>query len=130
MKISGLLVLVSLLLSCTALAATPPAGKDNTAAHAEAFVQLLGQQKFAAVEAEFTGRMKQAAPVGKLKTMWHRLTAKIGAFEGTGKTETSHYEGHTMVVVDTRFSKKTLGIRVVFDQAGDKVAGFQFVPAI
>ncbi|HET7570314.1 MAG TPA: DUF3887 domain-containing protein [Gammaproteobacteria bacterium] len=113
-----------LFVSATAFAA----GKhhEKLVKQAEIFVHQLAASQFKAAEANFTARMKQAAPPQKLKLIWHQLTGHFGAYQKMGDTRSGSMHGRPVAFVETEFKKKTIWMEVAFDQSG-RIAGMHIV---
>ncbi|HET7370555.1 MAG TPA: DUF3887 domain-containing protein [Gammaproteobacteria bacterium] len=94
---------------------------------AKTLIHEFASGQFAAAEASFTPKMKQALPSSKIKQVWRQLTATFGPYQGTGETDKTTYEGYTIVYMITHFKQRDLRVKVVTDNAG-KVAGVFFVP--
>jgi len=118
------------LLVCTAvLAAAAPAATQggSLVPKAVAFVRTVAKGDMQAAEADFTHRMKQAAPPAKLGVIWRRLIRKVGPFQGTSGSKTVVQSRFITVIVKTDFKSRALGIAVTFD-AARRIAGVHFVP--
>lgn len=113
------------LLICTAAPAATQGG--SLGPKAVAFVRTVAKGDMQAAEADFTHRMKQAAPPAKLGVIWRRLIRKVGPFQGTSGSKTVVQGRLITVIVKTDFKRRALGIAVTFD-AAHRIAGVHFVP--
>jgi hypothetical protein len=118
---------LAVLVPLAAQAAGAQAAKGSLVPEAVSFVRTLGKGDFKAAEADFTDRMKQAAPPAKLGQVWQSLISQVGAFQDTGDSRTVVQNGFTTVVVRADFKSRALGIAVTFDSAR-RIAGMHFVP--
>jgi hypothetical protein len=110
-----------------AFAAGGQAPKGSLVPKAVSFVRTLANGDFKAAEADFTDRMKRAAPPAKLGQAWQRLVSQVGPFQGTGDTKTVVQDGFTTIVVRADFKSRALGIAVTFGSV-QRIAGMHFVP--
>lgn len=114
-------------LACLLLAlAQQPA--SSSAEHAEAVVRQLASGDFAAIEAQYTDRMKAALPPGRLATTWSGVTAQVGSFQKVAGSREVTTGAYHIGIVTCAFARATLDVRVVFDEAGT-IAGLTLQPA-
>jgi uncharacterized protein len=119
---------LALLVPVAALAAGDQAAKEGSLVpKAVAFIRALAKGDFESAEADFTDRMKQAAPPEKLREIWQRLLSQVGSFQDTSDSKSVFRNGNTTVIVKTDFKSQALGIAVTFDSA-QRIAGMHFVP--
>ena len=126
---ASVLLCSSLLLGTSlAFAANDKPTPNGQVQQAQILVTQLSKGNFAAAEADFNDKMKQALPAAKLKAVWVQITGQAGAFQKTGETKTLNYQGNPIVLVKTVFKDGELWTQVAFDKTG-KIAGLYFKPA-
>lgn len=128
-NLSAALLALITAISGMAIAAPDVAAGNGNVAKAEAFIQNMAKDDFAAAESDFTATMKNAAPPGKLQATWQALLVQGGAFQNIAGTKTIGQGGYTSVIVNTQFKNQTVGLLVTFDSRG-KIAGLHIVPPL
>lgn len=126
-NLAAISLALALLFPFAALAASTPVVKGSLVPKAVSFIKTLAKGDFKAAETNFTGQMKEAAPPAKLGEIWQGLISQVGAFQGTGESNSVVQHGFTTIVVKTNFKSRTLGIGVTFDSA-HRIAGMHFFP--
>lgn len=102
---------------------TPTAGEK-----AEAVVHQLAAGEFAAVEAQFTDKMKAALPDARISTIWNGLIAQVGALKKAVGSREQDVGAMRMGIVTCEFERATLYIQIAFDPEGH-IAGLTMRPA-
>ena len=103
-------------------------GQDRPASKAQAVVSQLAQGDYAAVEAQFTDKMKAALPVDRLAETWKAVIAQAGAFKQQLGVDEQSAGGFQITLVHCEFERARADIQVVVDQEGH-VAGLFVRPA-
>lgn len=124
-----LLAILGLAFVSAAIAAGSPTTDTALTGKAEALVHNMAKGDFSAAEANFTVQMKQAAPPQKLQQIWNALVVQGGAFQKTTSTKTIREGGYTSVIVNTEFTRQTVGLAITFDNSG-KIGGLHLLPAV
>ena len=122
--------MIALLVSMLAAAALSPlAPQDNAAIeHAKSVVNLLAQDKFDEVAAEFNAQVAAALSPTQLGGAWNMVTQQAGPFKTfIDQRASTTPAGITAVVLGCQFEKTPLNVIVAFD-AANKIAGLRFVP--
>jgi dienelactone hydrolase len=108
--------------------AAPPAQQD-AAVKAAAVIAALAAGNFAAVEAQFNGRMRSTWPAGQLASRWTMIVAGVGAHkECASGSRVERRPGGDAVTTTCRFERATLDVVVGIDSTG-KITGLNFRPA-
>lgn len=87
----------------------------------------LAHGQFAAVEAGFDARMRDALPADKLASTWKTITQQAGALQHCGAPAVTRQESLDIVLLPCAFANANLDAKVAYDPEG-KVAGLFFVP--
>jgi len=117
-----------LILILTLLMAQAGAGNFSPAADialARTTIDRLAKGDFAAVEATFSKKLRDALPEEKLRSTWQRLEARSGRLKTIGEPQTKARGALRGVVLPTEFEKRKMKIEVVFNAAGE-IAGLLF----
>jgi dienelactone hydrolase len=103
--------------------------QENPAAeHAKRVVNLLQQQKFAEVAAEFNAQVAAALSVAQLREVWGTVIQQAGQFKSfMDERVITPASGTTAVVLGCQFDKAALNVIVAFDTE-KKIAGLRFTP--
>src|SRR5262249_2823694 len=112
------------------IAAAEPPAADKLGDHkklAQAFLDSILKQDYAAASKEFDDTMKKVLPNDKLSATWKGLIEKVGAFKKQTGQRAEQGAKYAFVYITCQFEKSTLDLRVVFD-ADKKIAGFSLVP--
>ena len=108
---------------------TNQAAQPEVAAHAGQVIALLSEQKFAAVEAQFTEQMTAALPAGRLEATWTALAGQVGAFKGCGSdVRVRAIADKQMVISPCEFDRAKIDVQIAFDQAS-RISGLALRPA-
>jgi dienelactone hydrolase len=97
------------------------------AAHAQAVIAALQAKQFASVEAEFTDKMKEALPPGRLEATWAQVQGQVGALKSCGTPAVATQGEYQIAHASCEFERARLETQIVFDAAG-KLAGLNFRP--
>jgi hypothetical protein len=127
---SLLIVTVACVLAgCTPTADAPPSvpGAEQQAAspggdietRANALVDSLSREDFAAVVGHFDATMKAVLPEAALKQTWTGLTQQAGPFKSRGKSRVTSEMGYTVVYVECAFERANLNAKVVYNTSGE-----------
>ena len=127
LPLAMLLGLAALGSAAASAAGSSAPGTVSLQARAITFVHTLAGEHFKTAEASFTGQMQRALPQATLSSTWQEVTAKLGAFQRTGKTRTLSKGPYTVVIVKSVFQRRTVGISVTFN-AAKQIAGMFFGP--
>ena len=107
----------------------PPPAQQDSAVRAAAVIADLAAGNFAAVEAQFNGRMRGTWPAGQLATRWTMIVDGVGAHrECAPAPRVERRPGGDAVTTTCRFERATLDIVVGIDSVG-KITGLAFRPA-
>ncbi len=124
-KLSFLTVLIIILLSLTLFATQLfPEVQIKTA---RTFVEYLASGNFNSAEEMLTPKMSAALPLSKLSAIWESLQAQSGKYEFIANLEAAKSGEYVIVVVNTKFEKAYLNIKVVLDSKL-KIAGLWIAP--
>ena len=105
------------------------AAQPDAAAHARQVIGFLAEQKFAAVEAQFTAEMTAALPAGRLGATWTGLVGQAGPFKGCGSdVRVRAIADKQMVISPCEFERAKIDVQIAFDQDG-RIAGLALRPA-
>lgn len=127
MRIKVLTPLLALVLLAAPLSAL--ALSSSSATHeARGLIHALATGHYASPQKTFSQSLKQAFTPKTLRSEWHAITKRLGAFKSLGKSRVTSSKDHTIVLVHSRFSKSAAVFRVVINGAG-KIAGFSVRPA-
>ena len=119
-----LFILSWLLWGLTATAgAAAPSAEDS----ARQFVVSLHRQDFRKAVELFDINMKKAVTADALRALWNRQLQAAGTFQKVTATRSEPLGAYRVVFVTCRFGKRSLDVKVVFDQA-KQIAGLFFVP--
>jgi hypothetical protein len=99
---------------------------ESMEASAKAITDLLRQEHFDQVTAQFNGRMKEAMPTNRLGASWTHVTAHLGQFKGIKQARKD--PDFDRVDVRCEFENGLMILRVAFDPSG-KVGGLWMLPA-
>ncbi len=127
-------------ISCTPQKATPPAATQtplagptvspqNATELAQALLQALLKEDWAAAEKDFDARMKGGLPPAKLGDVWKGILAQSGAYKGQLGTRMEKWESYDIVVLTLQFEKVALDMRVTVDPKTGLISGLYFVPS-
>ena len=119
---------------CLMLAAATPlglrAGQTPTfdvTAKAKAIVDLLEDQEFAKVFAEFTPPMQAAMPEERLRATWTALVAQVGAFKQQRGPRLDSRGDMRVAIVTCDFERAAIDLQLAFNPAG-LVGGWSMRP--
>lgn len=120
--LATLLVLVPLNLHPLHGQATPPID------HAKRVFELMRQDKFDEVAAEFNAQMAAAITAAQLKEGWGSLQQQVGAFQSfIEERAATPGPGIHGVLLGCQFEKAAVNFSVTFD-ADDKIGGLRLSP--
>ena len=85
---------------------------------AQAVVELLAKQDFAAVVARFDPAMKGALPEEQLRRTWVGLVQQVGAFNRQTGVRTQAQGTFRIALVSCEFARGAFDLQIVFDSAG------------
>ncbi len=105
-----------------AMGAAPSA--EDSARH---FVVSLHRQEFRKAVELFDINMKKAVTPDALRAIWNRQLQAVGPFQKVTSTRSEVLGAYRAVFVTCQFGKRSLDVKVVFDQA-KQIAGLFFVP--
>jgi dienelactone hydrolase len=100
----------------TVRAQTTPA--EDVGKSAQAVVELLAKQDYAAVVARFDAAMKGAMPEDQLRRTWVGLMQQVGAFNRQTGVRTQAQGTYRIALVTCEFARGTYDLQIVFDTAG------------
>lgn len=103
--------------------AAAPSAEDS----ARQFVVSLHRQDFRKAVELFDINMKKTVTADELRALWNRQLQAAGAFQKVTATRSEALGAYRAVFVTCQFGKRSLDVKVVFDQAG-QIAGLFFVP--
>jgi len=101
--------------------------QDTEIDHARHIRELLIQEKFSDVAAEFNPQMAKALTAQRLGEVWSRLKDQVGSYQSELGADTAKQQGVSVVLLGCQFERKALNMVVAFDGEG-QIAGLQFVP--
>src|SRR5262245_56971298 len=107
----------------------PARAQDQSAAdRGKRVVEMLRQDKFADVAADFNAQMTAALPASQLQLVWATLKVQAGEFQSYIDQQTQAApNGITATIIGCQFERAALNVIVAFD-AANKIAGLRFVP--
>jgi dienelactone hydrolase len=121
-----MLKLLPCLLHAVLLAGPPVEGDAYRLARARAMIAALHKNDLARASTDFDATMKKVLPADKLEALWKETVKQLGALEKITRTHTGKLGTAPFIVLDCRFAKREIGVRVVFDKE-DRIQGFFFV---
>src|SRR5947209_8189091 len=114
MKLSLWFSLCWLLLSCSMLFAQ----QTEREKQAQAVVEALLRDDFAAVAKDFDETMTKVLPVEKLKAAWKEQVAPLGPYQQQLSTRPLKVDKYDVVMVTLTFAQGKLTARVVYNKDG------------
>jgi dienelactone hydrolase len=129
MSFSKRLLFSGLLVAVFPMAALAAQTQVNAAVdHARRVINLLAQQKFDEVAAEFNAQLTSTVSAVQLRDLWTAFANQAGEFKSfiDDRVSATPY-GVTAIVVGCQFERGALNVIVAFD-AQDKIAGLRLTP--
>ena len=102
--------------------------EDPAIEHGLRVLELLRQEQFDAVTAEFNAQVAAALTAEQLGQIWMTLKSQVGEFESVTDRSVANVEGFTAVTLECQFERAALNMLVAFD-GDDKIGGLRFLPA-
>jgi dienelactone hydrolase len=96
-------------------------------AQARTMVNAMVAGRFDDAERDFSAQLLAALPPQRLDTVWHQVTAQVGAFKSVESEHVIERPAFTIVVLTTTFERARLDVQVSFDASGH-VGGLHFAP--
>ena len=116
-RISAVLLVVTVTSVAVAASQNPP--PVDLAAAAQATIDGLGRNEYAAVHATFSDKLRTAMPEKKLRSTWEGVLKKQGKLQFTGTPVPRTVRNLRSIAIPTQFEKGKLEIEVVFNQANE-----------
>lgn len=101
---------------------------DKQLSVAKRFGDDLGAGRYKKACENFDATMKGAMPPDRLASMWKGLEGQLGAFKSFGPSVYTKRPDNDYVVMETKFEKQTVWIRLVFDRQA-RIAGLWVDPS-
>jgi len=128
MHIGNRLGITGLLLALFPVIALATPAQVSPVDHAKRIVNLLGQQKFDEIVAEFNAQLAAKVSAPQLRDVWTTVGQQAGQFKAfIDDRVTTTQAGVTAVVLGCQFDKAALNVIVAFD-GQDKIAGLRLTP--
>ena len=121
-RLLALLAAASLLVGAFSPLRASAASGPSLTTTAATVVSLVAKGDVAAAERYFSPALQAAAPAARVRQIWQRLTAQLGAFERQTGAQEQATGGVQSVFVHCLFTRATADLVISFDSAG-KVGG-------